>query len=178
MEGFGIILTVLSVSIVIILSYKYKTNFSVWCAVTYLTTMLLEIIGTNTGLVFGEYSYGNNLSMKILGVPVTIGLLWIIVILGSVSVANRLNLKPYWSGLFLILFDIPLEMIATNRGFWHFNEGVSIMNFLVWGVIGVLFSYYLYGLKIKFASKTGSALFIGQGIVFAFLAFFKSTPHI
>jgi putative membrane protein len=169
-ESFGIILILLSISIVSILTHKYKKKFAIWTVVTYLFTMLLEILGTNTGLIFGEYSYGNSFGIKIFAVPLVIGLMWIILILGSVCVVNRLNLKPYWAGLLLILFDYPLEIIASNHGFWLFDEGISIINFITWGLIGTLFSYYLDVTKIKIASKTGSILFICQGLVFAFLA--------
>ena len=97
--------------------------------------------------------------------------LWIILILGSISVTNRLKLPPFYSGLILIIFDIPLEIVATRQELWRFVGEVSLINFLTWGLIGVLFSYYLSWEKIKFASKTGSTLFIGQGLVFAFIAF-------
>ncbi len=170
-ESFGIILILLGLSIVIILTHKYKKKFAIWSVVTYLTTMMLEILGTNAVLIFGEYSYGNNLGIKLFGVPLIIGLLWIILILGSVSVVNRLKLQPFYSGLVLIIFDIPLEIVATRQELWHFVGGVSLINFLTWGLIGILFSYYLDRIKIKFASKTGSTLFIGQGLIFALIAF-------
>ena len=39
---------------------------------------LVEVQGVRTGLIFGSYSYGNTLGLKLADVPITIGLNWII----------------------------------------------------------------------------------------------------
>ena len=36
--------------------------------------MIAEILGVNYGLIFGKYDYGDNLGLKLLGVPLLIGL--------------------------------------------------------------------------------------------------------
>ena len=48
--------------------------------------MIAEILGVQYGLIFGNYEYGNNLGLKILGVPLLIGFNWVIltVICGSI----------------------------------------------------------------------------------------------
>ena len=40
--------------------------------------MISEILGVNYGLIFGDYVYLDNLGFKVLGVPVLIGVNWII----------------------------------------------------------------------------------------------------
>ena len=45
----------------------------------FLLVLPLNITGANTGLIFGNYTYGNILGMKVLGVPLIIGLNWFIV---------------------------------------------------------------------------------------------------
>ena len=35
--------------------------------------MIAEILGVQYGLIFGYYDYGNNLGLKLLGVPILIG---------------------------------------------------------------------------------------------------------
>ena len=39
--------------------------------------MIAEILGVNYGLIFGKYDYGDNLGLKLLGVPLLIGLNWV-----------------------------------------------------------------------------------------------------
>ena len=40
----------------------------------FLVGMLSEIIGVKYGFIFGEYSYGNALGIKFMGVPLIIGI--------------------------------------------------------------------------------------------------------
>ena len=49
--------------------------------------MIAEILGVNYGLIFGKYDYGDNLGLKLLGVPLLIGLNWVVLtfICGSIS---------------------------------------------------------------------------------------------
>ena len=56
--------------------------------------MLAEIVGVEYGFIFGEYSYGNALGTKFLGVPLIIGLNWCILVL----------MTGFISQFFLILF--------------------------------------------------------------------------
>jgi putative membrane protein len=49
-------------------------------ALTFLTGILVEIMGVNTGLLFGDYQYGAVLSPRIKQVPWVIGINWFLVI--------------------------------------------------------------------------------------------------
>ncbi len=54
--------------------------------------MLSEIIGVNSALLFGDYSYGSVLGLKIGGVPVLIGVTWAFVTVAAwqlVSLSKR-----------------------------------------------------------------------------------------
>ena len=53
----------------------------------FIVGMIAEILGVQYGLIFGNYEYGNNLGLKILGVPILIGFNWVVltVICGSIS---------------------------------------------------------------------------------------------
>lgn len=56
-----------------------RKSLVIWTSI-YLIGIGAEIIGVNTGLLFGNYSYGNNLGPKIVGVPPIIGINWIVLI--------------------------------------------------------------------------------------------------
>ena len=53
----------------------------------FLIGMIAEILGVNFGIIFGEYEYLDNLGIKIFGVPIIIGVQWILLtfITGSFS---------------------------------------------------------------------------------------------
>ena len=55
--------------------------------IIFLIGMIAEILGVNYGFIFGDYIYLDNLGMKIMGVPIMIGIQWVILtyITGSFS---------------------------------------------------------------------------------------------
>ena len=48
--------------------------------------MIAEILGVNYGLIFGKYDYGDNLGLKLLGVPLLIGLNWVVLTLSLIHI--------------------------------------------------------------------------------------------
>ncbi len=43
---------------------------------------LAECIGVQTGLLFGQYNYGEGLGPKLAGVPLILGILWFVMLMG------------------------------------------------------------------------------------------------
>tara|TARA_B100000768_G_scaffold73909_1_gene70707 strand:- start:537 stop:1187 length:651 start_codon:yes stop_codon:yes gene_type:complete len=113
--------------------------------------MVAEIIGVNYGIIFGDYVYLENLGSKILGVPIMIGIQWILLtfITGSFSsfVFNKSKVKAILFGAFLmVVLDILIEPVAPEMGFWVFsNQDAPIQNYIAWFLIGIpvqiLFQY-------------------------------------
>ena len=56
----------------------------------FLFGLIVEILGVNYDLFFGEYSYGANLGPKIHEVPFVIGLNWVLLIIATGSVSDKL----------------------------------------------------------------------------------------
>ena len=54
---------------------KHFLFFTLFC---FLLGFSVEYIGVKTGILFGEYSYGENLGLKLFGVPLIIGVNWVI----------------------------------------------------------------------------------------------------
>ena len=52
----------------------------------FLIGMIAEILGVNYGYIFGEYTYLDNLGMKIMGVPLMIGIQWVILSLSLIHI--------------------------------------------------------------------------------------------
>ena len=50
---------------------------------------VMEVIGVKTGLIFGNYSYGNALGYKILGVPLIIPINWAMLICAGIIVVSH-----------------------------------------------------------------------------------------
>ena len=65
--------------------------------------MLAEIIGVNKGLIFGEYSYGNALGIKVFGVPILIGINWCILVFITGFISDKF-FQNIWQKILLGIF--------------------------------------------------------------------------
>jgi len=115
-----------------------KTAFSI-----FFIGMFAEVLGVNYGYIFGEYVYLDNLGMKIMGVPLLIGIQWVIIsfITGSFAhyfFKNR-RIKSICLGVFLMIFlDVLIEPVAPDLGFWVFESEVApLQNYLGWFLIAI-----------------------------------------
>jgi len=136
--------------------------------------MVSEILGVNYGLIFGDYVYLDNLGVKILGVPVLIGVNWIILTFITGSLSSFIFKNKYVSilmgAILMIGLDLLIEPVAPLLGFWIFDlQKVPLQNYLGWFVIGVI-TQALFQFKIAEKELTFSThLLIINAIFFAFL---------
>ena len=136
--------------------------------------MVSEILGVNYGLIFGDYVYLDNLGVKILGVPVLIGVNWIILTFITGSLSSFIFKNKYVSilmgAIFMIGLDLLIEPVAPLLGFWIFDlQKVPLQNYLGWFVIGII-TQALFQFKIAEKELTFSThLLIINAIFFAFL---------
>ncbi len=120
----------------------------IWSAV-YLIGMIAEIIGTKTGILFGNYSYGNNLGPKIIGVPPLIGINWIVLTFLTATIARRVIhfkwLSIICGALLMVGLDFFIEPIAPIFDFWSWDEGVApLKNFIHWFIVSLLIQAVVY----------------------------------
>ncbi|MCX8010823.1 MAG: carotenoid biosynthesis protein [Ignavibacteria bacterium] len=116
-----------------------------WFIITFITTITIEIIGVKTGLIFGNYRYGDVLGLKVFDVPIIIGLNWTVIIFGAFNIALKISknnfIIPILVGLLALIFDLALEPIAMKLNYWHWNNlSVPIQNYIAWFLIAVVFS--------------------------------------
>lgn len=134
--------------------------FFLFLGLCYVLGMLTEIIGVNTGLLFGQYAYSGVLGWKVLNVPLIIGVNWFIAIFCSCNIIYAMNdwlyrklsaggLPPSsWQfaafvidvAMLATLFDFMLEPVALELGYWKWlPEGtIPLNNFLSWFVISLV----------------------------------------
>ena len=138
--------------------------------------MMSEILGVNYGLIFGDYVYLDNLGVKILGVPVLIGVNWIILTYITGSLSSFIFKNKYVSilmgAILMIALDLLIEPVAPLLGFWIFDlPEVPLQNYIGWFVIGLI-TQVIFQLKIVEKEFTFSThLLIVNAIFFAFLNF-------
>lgn len=140
---------------ILILLHENSKNYKVYLIIG-IAGYVIELIGVNTQYLFGSYSYGDSLGIKIFNVPPLISLNWLIIIISGASIANKLFKKrPLWfvsivSGLICTLLDMIIEPVAIKFDFWSWENGsVPVYNYVCWAVFGSIFSYLYLKKKIN-----------------------------
>ena len=137
----------------------------------FLIGMIAEILGVNYGLIFGKYDYGENLGLKLLGVPLLIGLNWVVLTFICGSISNHFIKNKYLTivvGIILMLIiDITLEPIAPILDYWEFSATIApIQNYIGWAFTSLLtisiYQFYYSNKEFTFSIN----LFLAQLLFF------------
>lgn len=133
--------------------------------------MIAEILGVNYGLIFGKYDYGDNLGLKLLGVPLLIGLNWVVLTFICGSISNHFIKNKYLSIvvgiIFMLIIDITLEPIAPTLDYWEFSGSIApIQNYIGWAFTSLLtlsiYQFYYSSKEFTFSIN----LFLAQFLFF------------
>ncbi len=140
----------------------------------------VEVLGANTGFLFGKYTYGDFLGDKVLGVPVVVPLVWFVIVFIAFGLVfprttNLTSAGGSWGKIRTLLplillgafgavawdFLIDPMFSSTQYGYWTWQispstpqlSGVPLTNFVGWFVV----SAAMLGIYIFFSLK-----FIGR----------------
>ncbi|MGC9472214.1 MAG: carotenoid biosynthesis protein [Bacteroidales bacterium] len=143
----------------------------------FLLGFLIEVIGVNTGHIFGSYHYGRALGPKIFHTPPLIGINWLFLTYTSVGIAKSLKIKKglilFVAPLIMLLYDVILEQVAPEIEMWFWqNDTVPIKNYLAWYVTGWCFVSLFRILKIETKNPLAVILLTCQFVFFLILTFF------
>lgn len=170
---------------------KITKNHILFFLITFLIGMTTEIIGVNTGLLFGDYQYGQVLGPKIYGVPFIIGLNWFVIVFCSGALCAEgiellqkklnINVTNVATSIFVIIggaaiatsFDFILEPVAVKIQFWSWENGqIPLLNYICWfSISAILLGIKMFFKAIKFNTFATSLLII-QALFFLMLNLF------
>lgn len=133
----------------------------------------IEYIGVHYHVPFGIYEYGDGLGIKVLDIPLVIGLNWVIVTVSSwitvewaFSKWNKLS-KILMSASLMTILDILIEPVAPHLDYWMFQlNWPPIQNYIAWFWLGLLFSALMSQLQWKRISSTGVVVWMCQFFFF------------
>lgn len=146
-------------------SYDWKQEGSLFLSLAF-GGLLVECVGVHTGLLFGDYTYGNELGIKAYGVPIVLGLNWYCVVTTSAHVVQKwfspnisLWIRALFVGLLCVGLDYLIEPVAIRYDFWDWEGGIiPLFNYVCWFVFSSLFAaWYLF--KVKQINSTAYFLF-------------------
>lgn len=155
--------------------YPYKEkDFIRYIIFLFAAGFAVEMLGVQSGKIFGAYYYGYALGFKLKHVPLIIGLNWVMLTLATQSIAQKLSSKLYISALIgaglMVGLDVLIEQVASKYQFWHWhNDIIPFQNYVAWFIISFFFQGV--GAVMKFEKENPMALFIYslQVIFFALL---------
>jgi len=137
-----------------------------------------EIVGVNTGALFGDYTYGNVLGYKFMKVPLIIGINWFVIIyccgisihMLLMKAINRISSETKTKPMALkaisvivdgatiaVFFDWVMEPVAAKLGFWTWGEDgeAPLYNYVCWlmvsNIILAIFHFSRFNKQNKFA---------------------------
>ena len=144
----------------------------------FLFGLIVEILGVNYGLFFGEYSYGANLGPKIYEVPYVIGFNWVLLIIATGSISDKLIkgkeiYKILFASLLMVLIDLLIEKSAPKLDFWEFViSPVPFSNYLWWFIFSLCFQYIFFKTVKTKEYNLSSNILVIQFFFFGMLAVF------
>lgn len=145
-----------SLILLLLFHTDFRPSFWVYCAVAFSVGFLVEVVGVHTGAIFGEYAYGEVLGLKVLEVPLTIGINWLMLSYLCGSVTDRLPvtmiLKVLIAAGMMTLLDFVIEPAAVQLGFWQWYGGsIPPQNYLAWYVVSAALFFVYF--KMPFQKK-------------------------
>ena len=167
-------------------------GFYIGILITFLIGLGTEIIGVNTGLIFGTYTYGDILGFKLMRVPVLISLNWFAVVYSSYVTASlmlqflgydisnstviklqSLIVQCLLAASIATFFDWLMEPAAVQLGFWVWdNEIIPLFNFVSWFGISFFISVVFACFRLSNSNRFAPILLVVQSIFFLFLRIF------
>ena len=169
--------------------------FYFFVLLTFAVGFTVEVIGVNTGFLFGNYSYRKVLGFHWQKVPLVIGVNWFIVIyccgismyslLTRVikKVAEKTQAPPQVlkaisvitdGAILAVLFDWIIEPVAIKLGFWQWqgNGDIPLYNYVCWITISALLLTAFHFLKFNKQNKFAINLLLIQVMFFLLLRTF------
>jgi len=141
---------------------------------------LIEAAGVNTGRVFGSYSYGEGLGIKLLETPLLIGINWVFLVWCTAVISERFKKHAIFriiiSSVIMVLYDVLMEQVAPLMDMWKFDGGTPpLRNYTSWFLLAVIFHSLVRLAGIKPVNRIAPfILYVQAGFFVILLIILKS----
>jgi putative membrane protein len=145
--------------------------------ISFLIGFSLEVIGVATGFPFGSYTYLTTLGLKVLEVPLVIGLNWFMLafIFGNIFsyLTGRNMISAVLASLSMTFLDVLIEPVAIKLDYWVWDStSIPLSNYLAWFVISIFIQYFYKKLNIRNFNPISVYILIAQILYFASVLLF------
>lgn len=157
---------------ILLLFHREWNKASVFFFLTaFVLGFLVEWIGVHTQLIFGNYWYGATLGWKIQGIPVLIGVNWLVLIYCTSSVLTKLDVSIYLKSLLgavmMVILDVLIEPVAIAFDFWSWQGGeIPLSNYIGWFFVAFALSFLYHRLSFSKMNKMARPILLAQFLFF------------
>ncbi len=164
----------LSTFVLAIFHYPFQKKEGIVFLIIYILGFVVEVIGVNTGRIFGNYIYGESLGLKLFSTPLIIGINWLLLSYISMSVAEKAAtsavLQIVIASSIMLAYDLIIEQLASVLDMWTWTgDEVPIKNYFAWFVLALLFNYLLKLFAVDTRNKLAPVILISQLLFFVIL---------
>lgn len=157
-----------------ILFYFHKTwsySFFLFVFITFNVGFFVEVLGIQTGSIFGQYSYSSVLGPKVFDTPLIIGINWLMLVYATGIIGNYIGgrkfIKALIATILMVLLDYFIEPIAIKLNFWQWeSNNVPVQNYIAWGLISFVLLYIFYLSPFKKYNPIALSFYIIQLLFF------------
>lgn len=144
----------------------------------FIGTYMIEVAGVNTGIVFGQYRYGESLGLKLLNTPLLIGINWLMLSYSFYVVIHQLKLKIWYRLIIaatgMLVYDLILEQLASKLDMWHWQDNtIPLKNYIAWFIIALAIQFFFKATKVESKNRLALPTLITQTLFFIVLFIFK-----
>lgn len=154
---------------------SWNKHFYLFFGTVFLLSFLVEMIGTNTGLIFGEYTYGSTLGLKCWNTPLMIGVNWFLLVYGVGCALSYFKMESSFlnaaiGAAILVALDYLIEPIAVKFDYWQWaSADIPLQNYLAWYVLAFVFMLIFRRLHFNKQNIVAVILLIVQFVFFILL---------
>ena len=111
-------------------------------AVLFVGGLIIEAIGSRSGLPFGSYEYSHGLGWRVLGVPLAVPMAWMMMGWPAFVAGRKVGNAPVIGTAILVTWDLLLDPQMVKAGYWRWEStswpslnGIPIVNTVGWVVV-------------------------------------------
>lgn len=137
----------------------------------YLISFFVEVAGVKYGFIFGEYSYGKGLGIKLFDTPLMIGLNWLMLVYCTSVITGKMpvpaSVRIIAASVLMVLYDFIMEHVAPGMKMWSFEGGYApLRNYISWFLLALIFQSGIKAARIEIENRIAPLVFYCQSIFF------------
>lgn len=132
---------------------------------------LVELVGVQTGWIFGHYRYTSNFGVRWWGTPPLIGINWLFLSYAWAAVLQNTASAPVhrivYAALGMLAYDLLLEQAAPRMQLWYWEKGnIPFSNYIAWFVLALFFQWLIRRNRIVTQNNMALPLLLLQIVLY------------